>query len=151
MPAQSDFRFETNSQWHRIVYNPWRGDLFTAQLSTGIGNIDTFANFPGFVESMMKGRLLWLRDLILKHFINFLPVGPSEKSLKKGKTIIYAEATNAHGQKASINFEGPEAYLFTAQTLVVITQQILANNFQSGFQTPSMYLPHFNYLIKFEK
>lgn len=138
-PAQSDFRFEAKGQRHRVVYNPWRGDLFTAQLSTGVVNIETYANFPGFVESMMHGRLLWLRDLILKRFINFFPVGPSAKDLQKGKTIIHAEVSNAKGHKAHVSLEGPEAYLFTAHTLVGLSRRILNDEYEVGFQTPSVY------------
>jgi short subunit dehydrogenase-like uncharacterized protein len=139
MPAKSDFYFSVNGKNQRVVYNPWRGDLVTAQHSTKIQNIQTFANFPGIVESMMKGKMLWLRDFILKRLINFLPVGPSEKALKKGKTYIYAEVKNENGKKESIFIEGPEAYVFTAQSLTNIAIQILQDNWQPGFQTPSIY------------
>lgn len=153
MPAQSAFSFEASGKKHRVVYNPWRGDLFTAQLSTGVLNISTYAGFPRFVEGMMKGKLLWLRDLILKRLIRFLPLGPSKKELQKGKTIVYTEATNPQGQKARVMFEGPEAYLFTAQMLVSITQKIGAGDWQAGFQTPSIYgedllKPHVRYLTQ---
>lgn len=139
MPAKSDFYFNANGIKHRVVYNPWRGDLITAQFSTNIPNIQTFANFPGFVERMMKGKLLWLRDLILNKLINLLPVGPSEKALQKGKTYVYAEVKNANGQKEYIQITGPEAYVFTAQSLTGITQEIIKGNWKSGFQTPAIY------------
>src|SRR5690606_26263619 len=139
MPAKSDFNFVADGKRHRVVYNPWRGDLFTAQYSTNISNIQTYANFPGFVESMMKGKLLWLRDFILNRLINLLPVGPSEKELKKGKTYIYAEVSNAKGETAKVNIEGPEAYVFTAQTLTSISLKIMNDEVFAGFQTPSIY------------
>ena len=139
MPAKSDFKFEADGKQHRVVYNPWRGDLFTAQHSTGISNIQTYANFPGFVESMMKGKLLWLRDFILNKLINLLPVGPSEKALKKGKTYIFAKVNNAKGETAEVNIKGPEAYVFTAQTLTSISLKIMNDDVFAGFQTPSIY------------
>lgn len=139
MPAKAEFFFEAGGKKQRVVYNPWRGDLITAQFSTQIPNIQTFANFPGFVESMMKGKLLWLRDFILKRLINILPVGPSEKALKKGKTYIYAKVSNAKGQSASVNIQGPEAYVFTAQTLTSISRQIMSEHWSSGFQTPAIF------------
>ncbi len=138
-PAKDAFRFTAEGKRYRVVYNPWRGDLFTAQKSTGIANIETYANFPGFVESMMKGKLPWLRKIILKRLINLLPVGPSEKALQKGKTICYAEVINSKGEKASVTIVGPEAYLFTAQTLLTISKAILNNHIQPGFQTPNFY------------
>lgn len=139
MPAKSDFNFEADGRNHRVVYNPWRGDLFTARHSTNIPNIQTYSNFPGFVERMMKGKLLWLRDFILKRLINILPVGPSEKDLQKGKTIIYAEVKNAKNETATVRIKGPEAYVFTAQTLTNISLKIMNGNISSGFQTPAIY------------
>ncbi|MDX2164544.1 MAG: saccharopine dehydrogenase NADP-binding domain-containing protein [Gammaproteobacteria bacterium] len=141
MPAKSDFNFEADGKNYRVVSNPWRGDLFTAQYSTQIANIQTYANFPGFVESMMKGKLLWLRDFILNRLINLLPVGPSEKALKKGKTYIFAEVKNEKGKTARINIKGPEAYVFTAQTLTNISLKIINGDIITGFNTPSIYGP----------
>ncbi|SMG45262.1 Uncharacterized conserved protein [Marivirga sericea] len=139
MPAKSDFYFDAGGKKQRVVYNPWRGDLVTALHSTQIPNIQTYSNFPGFVERMMKGKLLWLRNLILNKLINFLPVGPSEKELRKGKTFVYAEVKNQHGKTERINISGPEAYVFTAQTLSSISKKILTDNWTSGFQTPAVY------------
>jgi short subunit dehydrogenase-like uncharacterized protein len=139
MPAKSAFHFELDGQKQRGVYNPWRGDLFTAQHSTSIPNIQTYSNFPGFVESMMKGKLLWLRDLLLKRFITLLPIGPSEKELQKGKTYIYAQTQNASGATESVTIKGPEAYLFTVQCLINITFRIMGDDVTPGFQVPSIY------------
>lgn len=139
MPAKYDFNFEVDGKNHRVVYNPWRGDLYTAQHSTKIANIQTYSNFPGFVESMMKGKFLWLRDFILKRLINLLPVGPSEKALKKGKTLIFAEVKNAIGETARVSIKGPEAYVFTAQTLTNISLKIMSDKVFAGFKTPSIY------------
>lgn len=139
MPAFRQFVFATKNKKHKLVYNPWRGDLFSAKMSTGIQNIQTYSNFPGFVVQMMQGKMLWLRDLILKRFIKFLPEGPSHKQLKKGKTICYAEVTNQQNNKAMSTITGPEAYLFTAQILLAITQRIMRDDFAAGYQTPSLY------------
>lgn len=138
-PASKTFQFLANNKPQKLVYNPWRADLFSARISTGIQNIETYANFPGFIVKMMQGKLLWLRDFMLKRLINFLPIGPSEKQLKKGSTICYAEVSNLNGQKASATIIGPEAYLFTAETLLAITKNILIDNFKAGFQTPNFY------------
>ncbi len=139
MPATSSFTFEHGSKKIKTVYNPWRADLFTARLTTKIQNISTYANFPGFVEKMMKGKLLWLRNLILNNLLFLLPEGPSQKQLAKGSTIIYAETTNAKKEKAVVLVNGPEAYQFTAQCLLAICNRVLAHNFQLGFQTGAIY------------
>ncbi len=64
---------------------------------------------------------------------------PSEKALKKGKTYVYAEVENTEGHTAQVNIIGPEAYIFTAQTLTNITQKILSASWKPGFQTPAIY------------
>jgi short subunit dehydrogenase-like uncharacterized protein len=139
MPAFKTFLLEIKGKNHQLVYNPWRADLFSARVSTEIPNIETYSNFPGFIVKMMHGKWLWLRDFILKRVLNFLPVGPSEKQLNKGSTICFAEATNKNGDKATATIAGPEAYVFTAQTLITISQRIMENDFKAGYQTPNIY------------
>lgn len=138
-PAYSDFHFSMNGKIKRVVYNPWRGDLFTATHSTNIPNIKTFSNFPGLVEKMMKGNLLWIRDLIMKRLLYFFPSGPSDKKLQKGYSYIYAEVKNEKGLIKNVKIKGPEAYVFTAQCLTNISLNIMNDNFISGFQVPSVY------------
>ncbi len=139
MPAHKSFLLMIDNKPQTLVYNPWRADLFSARISTDIQNIETYSNFPGFIVKMMQGNLLWLRDFMLKRVINFLPIGPSEKQLQKGNTICYAEVINLKGEKASATIMGPEAYVFTAETLLIITKHILSNNYKIGFQTPNLY------------
>jgi len=139
IPAFKSFSFLANKKVQHLVYNPWRADLFSARISTGIQNIETYSNFPNFIVKMMQGKLLWLRNLILKRLINFMPLGPSDKQIQKGSTICYAEVMNEKGEKATARIYGPEAYLFTAQTLIAITQNIMKGDLQAGFQTPNLY------------
>jgi hypothetical protein len=47
--------------------------------------------------------------------------------------------SNLKGEKASATIFGPEAYLFTAETLLAITKHILSSNYKPGFQTPNLY------------
>jgi short subunit dehydrogenase-like uncharacterized protein len=138
LPAESQMEFEVAGHRFTGVYNPWRADLFTAALSTGIANIETFTAFPGFVVSMMQGKRLWLRDLILNRLLQYLPEGPSLKQLQRGYTYIKAIATNDTEQR-EVTLKGPEAYLFTAQSVTEIAVRILRGEVTPGFQTPSFY------------
>ena len=122
----------------KAVYNPWRADLFTARLSTGVKNIETYSEFPEFVVSMMNGKLLWLRSLLLNRLIKFLPEGPSKKQRNKGTTYINATAINDKNESGIINMKGPEAYLFTVMCLEHMISLILADKDLSGYLTPSM-------------
>lgn len=133
MPAETDFFFETDGKKYLVVYNPWRADLFTAGISTGIPNIKAYSSFPGIVEKMMQGKCLTLRDFLLNKLIKFLPVGPSEKAMQKGKTIVYAEVRNARGKSEKCRNQGPEAYAFTTRPLINISIQVCRNHFMPGF------------------
>jgi len=137
-PAESSRELSVAGKTFTAVYNPWRADLVTAWLSTGIETIETYSTFPGFVVQMMQGRLLWLRDLILRHLLRFLPEGPSERQLRRGSTSVVAIVSNG-AEERSVAFRGPEAYLFTAYCLREITRRVLAGDVAPGFQTPSSY------------
>ncbi|WP_299492095.1 saccharopine dehydrogenase NADP-binding domain-containing protein [Acaryochloris sp. IP29b_bin.137] len=133
-PAESNHEFMVAGKMFTGVYNPWRADLFTAGLSTGIQNIQTYSVFPDFIVQMMQGKFLWLRNLLLQ----FLPEGPSEKQLQRGSTYVMAQVKNATEQK-SVSLKGPEAYLFSALCLTAITTRVLNGNTRSGFQTPAYF------------
>ena len=137
-PAESSQDFAIAGKSFHAVYNPWRADLFTAGISTGIPNIQTYSVFPGFIVQMMKGRLLWLRNLLLNQLLEFLPEGPSEKQLRQGRTYIMAIVKQGDVEE-SVALQGPEAYLFTAHCLREITARILDGNVAAGFQTPTYY------------
>ncbi len=137
-PAESHMDFTVAGKRFKGVYNPWRADLFTAGLSTEIDNIETFSVFPGLVVKMMKGKLLWLRNTILRRLIFYLPEGPTEKQLQEGSTYVKAIAKNGSTTQ-SVALKGPEAYLFTAICLIEISKKVLGGNFAPGFQTPAYF------------
>lgn len=138
-PASKQLEFQVRDQEYTAVYNPWRADLFTAYVSTLIPNIETFTVFPGIIVKMMQGKMLWLRDIILKHGMKFIPDGPTKKTLNKGSTIIHVEAGDPQGRVIQVNILGPEAYLFTSKTLLLLSEKILNGQVFYGTQTPSVY------------
>ncbi|HEY8358898.1 MAG TPA: saccharopine dehydrogenase NADP-binding domain-containing protein [Ramlibacter sp.] len=137
-PGETRMEFAVGARSFSAVYNPWRADLFTAAISTGIPNISTYSAFPGFIVSMMSGRLLWLRDLMLHQLLRFFPEGPSARQLLKGATFVEAVADNGTAT-ARVAFKGPEAYLFTALCLKEIVVATIAGHWTAGFQTPAYY------------
>ena len=100
--------------------------------------IETYSEFPSFVVSMMKGRLNWLRKLILNHLLRFLPEGPSEKQILKGSTYIKAIAKNDNHQTSIVEIKGPEAYQFTVICIAKMIELIVKNENMKGVLTPSM-------------
>lgn len=137
-PAKSKIDVTVFEKKFKAVYNPWRADLFTARRSTGVNNIETYSEFPGFVVSMMKGKLKWLRNLLLNRLIGFFPEGPSDSRLQKGKTYIRAIAKNDNFEVASVEIKGPEAYLFTILCIEKLIELIAGFKGEKGCLTPSM-------------
>lgn len=126
------------------VLNPWRGDIATAFYSTGIPNITAYTVFPAPLPWLM-GASTYLGPLLdrpgvqrqLQRLVQRLPPGPDQAALARGSTRVWAEATNAAGERATVRLQGPEAYLFTARTALSIARQALAGKVADGFQTPA--------------
>lgn len=140
--ANPGFKMNTiklNNQEFNCVYNPWRGDLFSARISTGIDHIETYTEFPGFIVDMMKGKKLWLRNLFLNLLINFIPKGPNAHQLKTGKTYIEARVENDFGQSGIVSMTGPEAYWFSIQTIALLMELIENYDGPYGVLTPSSF------------
>jgi short subunit dehydrogenase-like uncharacterized protein len=129
----------------KVVSVGW-GDVSTAYYSTGIPNIEAYYAFPevaiGFLRSMRAiGPLLYNRPVkcLLKLLINvFTPPGPKEERRKKALALFLGEVTNPNGGRAVSKLTSPEGYTCTALTTVEIIRRILANEYKTGFQTPSL-------------
>lgn len=127
------------------VLNPWRGDVYTAHLSTSIPNVEAYSVFPAPLRAAMRmgGYLAPIlnRPAVqrgLGRLIRALPPGPSEEQLKNGKTYVWAEAKDdATGATATVRLRGPEAYVFSALTALEVARRALAGDAPPGFQTPS--------------
>lgn len=137
-PAQTRYAFHVGNQSFDAVLNPWRGDIFTAAIGTGVANIEAYQVLPEFVVRMMRGRTLWLRDLILRFGLRFLPEGPSDEKLARGRSFISVVASSGT-EKKRIAFTGSEPYLFTACCVREIASRVLAGDAPPGFQVPSIY------------
>ena len=123
---------------------PW-GDVSTAWYSTGIPNIITFTQANPRSHRMLNFQFLFnwlLRTEFMKNRlrnrIHSRPAGPSAKRRAKAKSIVWGEASNAAGAKASVRLTLPEGYTLTALTSLLIVQKVLAGNAPKGFQTPAM-------------
>lgn len=123
-----------------MVLNPWRGDLFTAPITTGIQNVATYSAFPGPLVFMMKNRGLFgglFKSKLMERIIGWLPEGPDETKLKQGRSFLYGKITNGQGHAIEKVMTGPEAYLYTAIATIRIANRILNGDCKPGFQTPA--------------
>lgn len=122
---------------------PW-GDLFSAHISTGIMNIETFTSVSRFVYALLKFQFLlnpilrssWFKKLF-KTYITQNITGPTPSQNIHGKSFVTGCIQNISGNKISHCLQTNESYLLTAQTSVLIISKILAGDLKMGYQTPA--------------
>lgn len=121
------------------------GDISTAWRSTGIPTIEVFAGADEKAISNLKlsnhlGWLLrkrWMKDFILKQ-IDKGKAGPSEHDLHNGRCYLRGTVWDAEGNIKTSLFNGPNAYLLTAKTAVLIAEKVMTGKLDAGYKTPAM-------------
>jgi short subunit dehydrogenase-like uncharacterized protein len=121
------------------------GDISTAWRSTGIPTIEVFAganekSVRGLRMSNYFGWLLrkrWMKNFLLKQ-IDKGKAGPSEKHLREGKCYLRGTAWDEAGNIRTSLLNGPNAYLLTAKTAVLIAEKVMTGKFGAGYKTPAM-------------
>jgi len=126
---------------NNAVTIPW-GDVSTAYYSTGIPNIEVYTVVPEANLKLLKlSRYLgWLlkTKLIQSYLQKQIPAGgPSTEERAEGKTYLWGEARDEHGNRVEARLEAPEGYTTTVLTALNIAEKILDENFCAGFQTPA--------------
>jgi short subunit dehydrogenase-like uncharacterized protein len=126
-----------------VINIPW-GDIFTAYITTGIPDIESYTSLSKNIYYLLKlqGVFNWLlrKNFIRNYFrkkINQRPAGPGDEQRSKAISLVWGQATNADGKKATMRLSGPEAYTLTAISTLIIVQKILNGNFSPGYQTPA--------------
>ena len=126
------------------LFNPWRADLLSAYVSTGIPDIDTFSVVPQPVATLMRldavwpglVRSRWLQTLLGRQVASQAR-GPDAAQLAAGSTTVYGEVVNARGERRAARLHGPEAYAFSAQSAVLALKLVLAGGLRPGYRTPA--------------
>ena len=128
----------------KAITIPW-GDLSTAFHSTAIPNIEVYMAAPWSLRVAARASrcLGWLLGSSLvqgymKKRIRAGPVGPSDEERARGTSILWGEATDGSGNKATARLTGPEGYTMTARAALAVVARVLAGEVKAGFQTPSM-------------
>ena len=122
---------------------PW-GDISTAHFTTGIPDIESYTGISRKVYYLLKGQGLFnwvLRSNFMRNYfkkkINKRPAGPSDEQRSKAMSLVWGQATDATGKKATVRLSGPEGYTLTTHSALIIVQKILTGNFLAGYQTPA--------------
>lgn len=121
------------------------GDISTAWRSTGIPTIEVFAGasvgsirglrISNYASALLRQR--WIKNFLLNK-IDKGSSGPSDELLKTGKCYLRGTVWDAAGNIRTCLFNGPNAYLLTAKTAVLIAEKIMTGNFNAGYKTPAM-------------
>ena len=127
---------------------PW-GDLYTAHVSTGIANIETYMTVPPKTIQRMR----WVRRLqpllklgfvqdVMKNKIERSNPGPSEQRRRDSGCYVWGEARNAAGKTARLELAGPNGYDLTVTASLGIAEHLLRliNAPSGGYFTPSQLM-----------
>ncbi len=143
-PASEEKEIDLGAGPRTAVLNPWRADLLSAGISTGIADITTYTVFPAPVRFLMRsgGAMSWILERggtqrAMERLFARLPEGPTEKQLAEGRSYVWGEATDAAGRRVKGRLEGPEAYRFTAMTAAAILGEVHEGRAEPGFKTPA--------------
>jgi short subunit dehydrogenase-like uncharacterized protein len=126
---------------------PW-GDLYTAFVSTGIANIETYlVASPGAIATARRAN--WLRPLLglppvlryLQRRIGSRVLGPTAGQRARTRSRIWGEVRNARGEQRRAEIDTPNGYDLTVTCALGIVQHLLgAAARPGGYLTPSLLL-----------
>ncbi len=125
---------------------PW-GDLYTAFVSTGIPDIETYLVVsPKGIATARRAN--WLRPLLgLRPVVRFLQrriearvKGPSDEKRARTRSRIWGEACNAKGEQRRVEIDTPNGYDLTVTGALGIVQHLLNTPVTGGFYTPAMLM-----------
>jgi short subunit dehydrogenase-like uncharacterized protein len=125
---------------------PW-GDVYTAYVSTGIPNVETYMAVPPSTIAHVR-RLRWFKPLLglgfvqsfMKKRIDANTPGPSASRREETDCRVWGEARNARGEVAALSLSAPNGYALTATASVGMVRAVLAGTRPGGFYTPSMLM-----------
>ncbi len=127
---------------------PW-GDVYTAYVSTGIPNIETYLAMPPKTIQ----RMTWMRHIqpllglkfvqdYMKRKIERTNPGPSAARRENSDTYVWGEVRNAAGQEAKLALITPNGYDLTVTASLGIAEYLLQGlgRIGGGYFTPSLLM-----------
>jgi len=126
-----------------VMSLPW-GDVYTAYLTTGIPDIESYTAVPVALYNFLKFQFLfnWLlrtsfvRNLVKKKIDNS-PAGLDDDRRGKSTSLVWGQVTDSTGLVKEARLAAPDAYTLTAVSTLIITQKVLNGDFKAGYQTPA--------------
>ncbi len=134
--------FDTGSK--RCIENPWRGDLFTTPLSTGVDAVTTWISLPRPLASSMAAAHRRgdpahppLSARVLRQIASRAPAGPSAKRLARGHAEVWAQITDPSGAVTASSLTTPDAYVHSVDAALESARRLSVGSPTAGFRTPA--------------
>lgn len=135
--------FSESPRWAASV--PW-GDVYTAQISTGIPSTTVYAVLPWVacwafkIISPFRGLLgkPAMQKILISLSKKFLDAGPDEKARLEHRTRFWGKVTTEDGRECTGELIAPSTYAMTAETAVAIALASETSNKGGGYFTTSM-------------
>jgi len=120
------------------------GDISTAHVSTGIGNIEVF--FEMTPQTLMSACMMhylgsfygrpYMQRMLMK-YADRQPEGPSEEERNNDRSVFVVTAEGKDGRTASARLTTPEGYKLTCMTALLIAEKVLKGKVKTGYATPA--------------
>lgn len=140
--------FRRNGEQRTAMTIPW-GDVYTAYVSTGIPNIETYMAVPPQTVRRLQ-QLRRLQPLLKLRFVqNFMKrrverttPGPSEQRRHDSGSYVWGEVRNAAGREVALALSAPNGYELTVTASLGIVERLLGLTSppDGGYFTPSQFM-----------
>ena len=126
---------------------PW-GDVFTAWVSTGIGDIEVYLSVSPATSRRLQ-RIRWLRPFLaldpvqrwMKRRIERTVRGPDADTRQTSQTQLWGEAASADGRLVSGQMTTPNGYELTVTASLALVDRLLSGQGpEGGYYTPSLLM-----------
>ncbi|HEU0153929.1 MAG TPA: saccharopine dehydrogenase NADP-binding domain-containing protein [Arenimonas sp.] len=136
--------FERDGEARFAMTIPW-GDVYTAFVSTGIGNVEVYMGVPPDTAGKLRrlrllGPLLGLGPVqsLLKKQVAKRVRGPSDATRGKTGCVVWGEARDAAGHEVKRRLRTPNGYEITVTAALGIVARLLGGPAPAGgYYTPS--------------
>ncbi|MEQ1803106.1 MAG: hypothetical protein ABL989_14355 [Gammaproteobacteria bacterium] len=138
--------FDHDGRSRTAMTIPW-GDLYTAWVSTGIPDIETYlVASPRAIAAARRAN--WLRPLLgrpavvryLQRRVEARVQGPSGETRQRTRSRIWGEVRNARGEERRVEIDTPNGYDLTVTGALGIVQHLLGAEVPGGYYTPAMLM-----------
>jgi len=139
--------FDKDGEARFAMTIPW-GDVYTAFVSTGIANIETYMGVPPATAKNLR-RIRWLGPLLgtrpvqsyLKKKVAKTVLGPSAEKRADSGTVVWGEVRDAAGKQVFGQLRTPNGYELTVTASLGIAQRLLTGaRPEGGYYTPSLLM-----------